>query len=309
MALFSVHLMTYNSEKHIAQTLDSLLQQQVNFDYEIVVGDDCSTDNTLKIIETYAADQPNIFKIKKNDQRYGILKNFKSTLDRCSGDFVLPLAGDDYIHEPLALQIMYDALVSNEAVGFIDCGFNTYYDASKKLKLFSNREHIKISKQAYIEKALLGGIPPLGFCFNKKQLLKFVDFDFFIDQGIQIDDYPILVELLKNTEFDRIEKSLLTYRSHSQSYSHQRNLKKQVASKMEMLWLFKYFSNKYGFKKSMIEAFEENHHQELLFLAAYFSDKDLGKETFRTMKHKTVKDYLHYLISQNKLLRKLASLA
>jgi len=307
MALFSVHLMTFNSQKYIAQTLDSILEQEVNFNYEIVVGDDCSTDDTLKIIAAYAAKKPQLFKVQKNDTQYGILKNFKATLDRCSGDVILPLAGDDYLHEPLALQHMHDAFTADRELGFVDSGFNTYYDASKKLSVFSNRSNMSISREAYIDRALLGQIAPLGFCFNRKQLLKLVDFDFFIEKGIQIDDYPLLVEMLMNAKFDRIEKSLLTYRSHDHSYSHQKDLNKQLASKMEMKWLFEHFYEKYDFEASLKDTYYRTHHRELLFLAGYFSDKALGKKAFKALEPKTFKDYLHFFTSQNKLLRRLAS--
>ena len=69
MTELSIHLMTYNNEEFIEDTLKSILKQQCDFDYEIVVGDDASTDNTLKIINTYSAKHPNLFKIKKIVQR------------------------------------------------------------------------------------------------------------------------------------------------------------------------------------------------------------------------------------------------
>ena len=50
--------MCYNQEKYIAQAIDSILMQRVDFDYEIVVGDDYSTDSTLKIINKYQENYP-----------------------------------------------------------------------------------------------------------------------------------------------------------------------------------------------------------------------------------------------------------
>ena len=73
MTLLSVHLITFNNEKHIDETIKSILKQEVNFNYEIVVGDDNSTDNTFKIINEYAALNSEIFKIVKNNRRLGIL--------------------------------------------------------------------------------------------------------------------------------------------------------------------------------------------------------------------------------------------
>ena len=51
--MVSVAVLTYNHEKYIKQALDSILRQKVNFDYEILIGDDASTDNTVKVLKEY----------------------------------------------------------------------------------------------------------------------------------------------------------------------------------------------------------------------------------------------------------------
>ena len=60
--MLSVGMLTYNHEKYIAQAIDSILMQEVNFDYEIVIADDCSTDNTREIILDYQKRYPDIIK-------------------------------------------------------------------------------------------------------------------------------------------------------------------------------------------------------------------------------------------------------
>ena len=58
--MFSVAVITYNQEKYIAQTLDSIINQRHNYSYEIVVGDDCSSDGTREIVRQYAEKYPEI---------------------------------------------------------------------------------------------------------------------------------------------------------------------------------------------------------------------------------------------------------
>lgn len=60
--LLSVAVITYNQEQYIAQTLDSILSQEHEYPYEIVVGEDCSSDGTRKIVEDYASRYPDIIK-------------------------------------------------------------------------------------------------------------------------------------------------------------------------------------------------------------------------------------------------------
>jgi glycosyltransferase involved in cell wall biosynthesis len=57
----SVCVPTYNHEKYIRQTLNGVLMQQTNFEIEIVIGDDASTDNNQQIIQEYVDKYPNIF--------------------------------------------------------------------------------------------------------------------------------------------------------------------------------------------------------------------------------------------------------
>src|SRR5258705_282442 len=56
--LVDVNLVTYNHEKYVARAIESVLEQKTNFDYRLIIGDDCSTDNTQSIIRQYAQQYP-----------------------------------------------------------------------------------------------------------------------------------------------------------------------------------------------------------------------------------------------------------
>lgn len=100
----SVCVMSYNLEKYIAEALDSILIQKVNFKYEIVVGDDFSTDKTREILQVYARKHPSIFKLLLHKCNLGMLANFAQTLKQCRGKYIAILDGDDYWIDPLKLQ-------------------------------------------------------------------------------------------------------------------------------------------------------------------------------------------------------------
>ena len=308
MILLSVHLITYNNEHHIEETLQSILKQNVDFDYEIVVGDDCSTDGTLNIIETYAAKHPNMFNIKKNSEQLGILKNFKTTFDRCSGTFVFDIAGDDMLKTTDALQKMVNVLKGNHNLGFVDTGFDRYHEDTKTITIFNNESIICGTKEVYKETVLLGNIAPIGHCYRKDALLKYVDFETYINMDITIEDYPILVDMVMNTEFERINEPLIIYRSHDTSYSHQKDLNTLVFQKLQMKKLFDYFAKKYVFPNEIRRSYLSSHNKNLLFYAGYFSNKKLGKEVYKVIKSKSLKDRIHYLASQYPTIRKLVSL-
>ena len=94
--MFSVAVITYNQEKYIAQTLDSIINQRHNYSYEIVVGDDCSSDGTREIVRQYAEKYPEIVKPIFNEKNLGIIKNYFNVISHCSGKYIMECAGDDF---------------------------------------------------------------------------------------------------------------------------------------------------------------------------------------------------------------------
>ncbi|MBB5269602.1 glycosyltransferase family 2 protein [Algibacter amylolyticus] len=302
----SVHLITFNNEKHIKNTLESILKQKVNFNYEIVVGDDCSTDNTLKIILDYEKNHPDLFKIKKNSKQLGILKNFKATLDRCNGNYIFDIAGDDLLKQDCALQKMVDALSKDRNLGFIDSGYDEQFDAINKTIKFRNKNNQTCNTNDYKTLILTGQIYPIGICYNKEHLYNYVDFDKYIELGITIEDYPILVDLIMNTSFSRINESLHIYRIHNTSYSHQKDYKKRLTLNKQMLFLVNFFNKKYNFPSEILSDYKTKSQKNRLYLAGYFGDKSLGNEMYKKLKQKkTPSVILNYLSSQNYLIRKL----
>jgi glycosyltransferase involved in cell wall biosynthesis len=107
--LVSVLIITYNHEDYIAQTLDSVLNQQTNFDFEVVVGDDCSKDRTVEILNAYAQRHTNV-RVLTTAKNLGVVPNCIRTLTACQGKYVAHLDGDDYWIDNLKLQKQFDRL-------------------------------------------------------------------------------------------------------------------------------------------------------------------------------------------------------
>jgi glycosyltransferase involved in cell wall biosynthesis len=127
----SVLMIAYNVEPYIAQALDSALMQDVDFDYEIVVGEDCSTDGTRAIVQDYARRHPDRIRLLTRERNLGMNRNFVETLRAVRGEFVALLDGDDYWTSPTKLRRQVDFLESNP--GFSICFHNAeviYEDGS-----------------------------------------------------------------------------------------------------------------------------------------------------------------------------------
>jgi glycosyltransferase involved in cell wall biosynthesis len=144
MIVVSVVVVTYNHENYIEQCLDSLLSQQTDFEFEIILGEDDSTDNTRAICKEYALQYPEkirLFLRSREDVIYingnptGRF-NFMENLKAAKGKYIALCEGDDYWTDPLKLQKQVDVLESNPCL--IACHH------WQKYAIFKNRDYVEV---------------------------------------------------------------------------------------------------------------------------------------------------------------------
>ncbi len=92
----SVIIATYNQEKYIAHTLESVVNQETDFKYEVIVGEDCSTDGTAQIVKEYAEKYPELIIPIIREKNLGMSGNMFDLLSRIKGEYVAIIEGDDY---------------------------------------------------------------------------------------------------------------------------------------------------------------------------------------------------------------------
>ncbi|WP_227688000.1 glycosyltransferase family 2 protein [Psychrobacter immobilis] len=116
----SVCIVTYNQEKYIAECLESIVTQQTNFKFEIIVGEDCSTDNTRTIVQEYVERYPELIIPLFYENNVGVVENVKQVYKKARGKYIAHLDGDDYALDN-KLQTQFDALENN-----LDCTVCTH---------------------------------------------------------------------------------------------------------------------------------------------------------------------------------------
>lgn len=112
----TVEMITYDQEDVIAQALDSVLIQEVDFRYQIVIGEDCSTDSTREILLGYKERYPDKITLVLHDKNVGMRNNSRSVSKRSeqiNSKYIALLEGDDYWTDPKKLQIQVDAMENN----------------------------------------------------------------------------------------------------------------------------------------------------------------------------------------------------
>lgn len=112
----SVAMVTYNHERLIAQAIESVLMQDVDFPVELVIGEDCSTDRTRSIVEDYARRYPNVIRALLPERNLGSQENSRVVVEACRGAYLALLEGDDFWTDPykLAKQVRF-------LVGYPEC--------------------------------------------------------------------------------------------------------------------------------------------------------------------------------------------
>ena len=113
--LVSVCVTTYNHERYIAQAIESVLGQRTTFAVEVVVGEDCSTDNTLAICRKYEEQYPNRVRVVASESNIGMHRNYRRTIEACRGKYIAMLDGDDWFSDMDKLQIQVEQLEKSDA--------------------------------------------------------------------------------------------------------------------------------------------------------------------------------------------------
>ena len=124
----SIFMLTYNQENFIAQTIDSILMQQTNFLYQLVIGEDNSADSTYLICKAYAEKHPEKIKLLEPlGKNIGLIKNYFRTIKECTGKYIAICDGDDYWIDEFKLQKQVDFLERNKEYSIIYTDFNKLY--------------------------------------------------------------------------------------------------------------------------------------------------------------------------------------
>jgi glycosyltransferase involved in cell wall biosynthesis len=207
----SVCFITYNHEPYVRSALESVLAQRTAFPYEIVVGDDCSTDATVDIIEKYRSQRPETIRILPTDRNVGVTANFARTITACRGQYVAILEGDDLWTDPekLAIQVDYldrhpESVMCFHPVTTIDEGgenVSMSYRPPRFRRVFRLQDLL-----------VLGNfVPTCSVLFRNKVLPAFPTW--FTD--LWIADFPLLVLHAQYGNLRLIRRPMGSYRVHA----------------------------------------------------------------------------------------------
>ena len=137
--LVSIVIPTYNQERYVHEAIESAIAQDYK-NIEIIVSDDCSTDNTSHVIAEYVSKNSNIVHLK-NSKNYGRVKNYRKCLyEHVNGNYVLNLDGDDFLIDESYITKAVNLFEKNKDIVLVFSNIKTYIESSGKY-LLNNMNH------------------------------------------------------------------------------------------------------------------------------------------------------------------------
>lgn len=237
-AKVSIALITYNQEKFVGKTIESILNQSYS-NFELLIGDDCSTDSTFEVISSYKDERIKIFKTEFNS---GINGNLNLLVANASGDYIVFIAGDDKLRQNyLEVVMKYFTTMPNIDVlyqqlcpidkddNYIMGGGDSYYYFTPKRTLEQNlhlafmQENIFSSPGMVMKKKVVDKIFPLPY-----SLVNFQDMAMHCD--ILINGFTVYV----------VDEILIDYRIWDENISIN-NDKYLIRESLEIDYLMNYF--------------------------------------------------------------------
>ena len=136
----SVHMITYNHEPYIRQAIEGVLMQKTDFEFELVIGEDCSQDNTREICFEYQKKHPEKIRVlwwHENVTKFG--NNYRRVLAHCRGEFIAYCEGDDFWTDPYKLQKQVDLMRKHPSAGICFGAIRFLYEGTGRVRNPSKR--------------------------------------------------------------------------------------------------------------------------------------------------------------------------
>ena len=230
MPKISIITASYNYDKYISQTIDSVLQQTIE-DWELIIVDDGSSDNSIKIIKDYVQNDDRIkLIIHENHDNKGLIATLQKGIDIANGDYVVFLESDDYIRNDY-LDKKLKIFQQNASVGLVYNGIKTFgCELPKKYANWLTRIGNYWAKHDYPHNihqmfAFENYIPTFSCVMLRKELLD--NLDWSAPQPAWIDLW-LWIQVSKKCNFYYISENLTFWRIHKDSYLNNAKLTNPV---------------------------------------------------------------------------------
>lgn len=271
----SVIVRAYNAEKTLNQALDSILAQKTKYPYQIVIGVNPSTDNTIEICRKYAK-RFDIITLLAHDTNIGPVRNWICCINRCLGKYVMMCDSDDYWQNSSKIQLQVEYMESHPEC--VLCHSDNDIINGMYGKVLRNCKKGIQEKEGFVQKEIFNGtiaITNVTSCYRRDVFEQYVPLDKYVELGLLGDDYPTWVILSAYGRIHYLPVSTATYRVGNVSVTREPNYDKirhrYETEKKQAKWLMEMFPN-LGTYTEADDKYYDDYCSHQLLLAAYRSN-------------------------------------
>lgn len=299
--MLSVAVITYNQEHLLGEALESILSQGFDRDYEIVIGDDCSSDGTRTVIESYREKYPDIIKPLLNEHNLGITGNYFNVIRHCRGTYIMQCAGDDFwLPGKVNMQIKF--MEDNPDIGMCYTKAKNVF-TRKRLFDESTWGGRSVLFGELIERNV---VPAVTMAFNADVLKRYLGEVRPEERIWPIEDYPEVLWFALRSKIGFLESCTAAYRIVSDSAVHTKDLWKIEKLNLETREIKRFYIGLAGgneYKEALVKADDALNRS---YLSHHLrTDRNLAVNYYLKITWPTRMDRIKYFMCRNKLLYKI----
>ncbi|QQV02136.1 MULTISPECIES: glycosyltransferase family 2 protein [Chryseobacterium] len=246
--LVSVVMITFGHEKYIEESINGVLSQVLEGKIELLISDDCSPDDTERIVNKIIAEHPNGSWIKyiKHSENKGAIPNFAWSISQAKGKYIAICEGDDYWTDPLKLQKQIDFLDHNKDYSIC---FHHVDEVDENGKLISEKIiQSEIEEKEYtIDDLSKGNFIHTPSVVFRKNVQTLPDFFIFSPLG----DYPLHMINASYGKIKYFPDTMAVYRVGAGIWSSQTRIFKVINTLFTLKLLISYFYSATEIKKEL----------------------------------------------------------
>lgn len=211
----SVLMLTLNHEAFIAQAVESVLAQVTDFRFELVIGDDGSTDRTSGILAEFQARHRHRIRVCRPPARSGIFMNFTQTFLRCRGRYIALLEGDDWWTSTSKLQLQADYLDRHPECPLVFHRVRAIDTAGARVFRMPSECPARLP----IEELLKDNVIPTCSVMFRASALESIP---FWCAALSVVDWPLFLLLTRRAPAHFLDRTMAAYRLHPRGFWTQR---------------------------------------------------------------------------------------
>lgn len=251
--LVSVLMVTYNHSAYLAEAIEGVVSQKADFSIELIIGEDCSTDNSRAIALEYQRRYPHIIRVVYSNQNVGGCQNLTRCFAKVRGEFVAYCEGDDYWHDPLKLQKQVDFMRANPDYAAVHSDYDRIiytFGSWRRVTAINHSKREKIPQgDIYIQ--LLNSKAKITSCtfMGRSSLLRHHASSKVNSHSYPVGDLPIKLHMSKLGKIGYIDESLGTYRRTEGSVMNSGSRSK-LSMRKRMISIYQDFAREFGASES-----------------------------------------------------------